>query len=212
MNNPNAWGSPLPPAWLTLPTPSTPAAAWPAPQPVAAEPAKMDEPLGDAMKARLTTERLPLTPDGVLMLWQRTQKALAAAKEDEMEIRKTAVKVYVPQPREGMNNVDLGNGYTLKAGVKFNYKLDSDIKKVEDALDRIAKVSNEAAFLADRLVSWTPNFLLTEYRLLEERAKDTNTDAYDRGVARDILKILSEVLTITDAAPTLEIKEPKAKK
>lgn len=189
----------------SLPQPTTK----PAPQP---EPAKLDDPISDAMKARLTAERLPVTPDGVLMLWQRVKLAQEAIKEDEMNIRKIAVKVYVPQPREGMNNVDLGNGYTLKAAVKYNYRLDPDNKKVEDALDRVARVSNEAAFIADRLVNWTPNFLLTEYRLLQDQAADTNTDQYSKGVARDILKIVSEVLTITDAAPTLEIKEPKAKK
>lgn len=166
--------------------------------------AKLDDPISDAMRQRLEKERLPATPDGILMLWQRTQKILADAKLDEMDIRKTAVKVYVPQPKEGMNNVDLGQGYVLKAGVKFNYTLDPDNAKVEAALDDISTMGNEGAFLAERLVKWQASFLLTEYRPL------CDDDATD--IQKKIKKRIEQVLTITDAAPTLEIKEPKSKK
>jgi len=105
-----------------------------------------------------------------------------------------------------MNTQDLGNGYQLKAGVKYNYNLDSDNNKIEDALLRIGKVSNEGPFIADRLISWTPNFLLTEYRQLQESAQAGSPQA------KEMLKIVGEILTITDAAPTLEIKQPKGKK
>lgn len=174
----------------------------PAPAP---EPAKLDDPLSEELKARLIKEKLPTTPDGLLMLWQRTQQILADAKADEMEIRKTAVKVYVPKPVEGMNNVDLGSGFTLKAAVKFNYKL-ADNKTVEDGLDKISKISNEASFIADRLIGWTPNFYVSEYREIQKAADE------DSNQAKEMLRIIETFLTITDAAPTLEIKAPKVKK
>jgi hypothetical protein len=147
-----------------------------------------------------------LSRDDLLMLWEKTKQALADAKEKEMELRKYIVARAFPNPNEGMNTEELGNGYQLKAGVKFNYKLVGDNKQIQNALSRIGTVGNQGAFIAERLVSWTPNFLLTEYRVLQEEAEN------DSPYAKEILKIIGEVLEVTDAAPSLEIKAPKAKK
>lgn len=143
--------------------------------------------------------------DGVLMLWQKAQKDLSAAKAFEMDIRKIAVKLTVTDPKEGMNTVELGNGYVAKAAIKYNYKL-KDNDTVEASLAAIAKVGNEGSFIADRLVSWTPNFLLTEYRALQEECEKDNPQA------KQIMKHINDMLIIDEAAPTLEIKEPKEKK
>jgi hypothetical protein len=144
--------------------------------------------------------------DQVLQAWADAQKALKEAKDFEMLLRKYIVKRAFPEPAEGTNTQELGNGYELKAVVKFNYKLDPDNKKIEAALDRIAAIGNQGQFVADRLVSWTPNFLKTEYTNLQEEAKGGSVHA------AEILRIIGEVLTIDDAAPTLDIKAPKAKK
>lgn len=144
--------------------------------------------------------------DAVLLEWQRLKDQLAKLKEIELEFRKYVVKRNFPNPDEGTNSLELGNGYTLKAGIKFNYKL-ADNDTVEKGLEDIAKIGNQGAFIADRLISWTPNFLLTEYRQLQEEADKGSADA------KAILNIIATFLTIDDkAAPTLEIKEPKGKK
>jgi len=145
-----------------------------------------------------------LSQDQVLLKWQQAKDALAKAKDFELELRKYVVSRAFPDRTEGMNTIELGAGYALKAGVKFNYTLDSDNAKVEAALDAIAKVGNQGSFIADRLVVWRASFLLTEYR---ELCKDDATE--DQKVIR---RIIESVLTITDAAPTLEIKAPKDKK
>ena len=146
-----------------------------------------------------------MNEDQLLMLWDEKKKAIEQAKEAEMELRKYIVGRAFPQKREGMNTKELGNGYKLKSEVKYNYNLAAN-DKVEDCLDRISKIGNSGAFIADRLVSWKPNFLLTEYRQLCE-----DKDKGDK-VADSILNIVNEMLTITEAAPSLEIKEPKGKK
>lgn len=145
------------------------------------------------------------TQDQCIMHWQSLKDALAAAKDAEMEMRKYVVSRAFPDAKEGMNNMDLGNGYTLKAGVKFNYKL-PDNDKVEAGLKKLETLGNEGTFIADRLVSWTPNFLLKEFRILEEDAEKGSQ------FAKDALKIVYEFLEVSEAAPTLEIKEPKGKK
>lgn len=140
--------------------------------------------------------------DEILLEWDKRKKLLTKAKDDEMEFRKYVVQRAFPQPKKGMNNVDLGNGYTLKANIKYNYKLnDNDV--VEKGLDELAHTGNDGSFIADRLVSWTPNFLLSEYRVIQEDAEKGSV------IAKERLKIIDKFLTVDDAAPSLEIKEPR---
>lgn len=146
-----------------------------------------------------------LTKDEILMLWQSAKEALTIAKDKEMDLRKYIVKRAFPEPKEGMNKQDLGAGYEIKATIKFNYNLEENAI-VEKTLDEISKVGNEGTFIADRLVSWTPNFLKSEYTKLQQDAEAGNE------TAKQILKLVHKMLIITDATPTLEIKGPKEKK
>lgn len=146
-----------------------------------------------------------LSEDQLLMLWDQKKKAIEIAKEEEMDLRKYIVGRAFPKKDEGMNTKELGNGYQLKAAIKYNYNL-ADNDKVEECLNKITALGNSGAFIADRLVSWKPNFLLTEYRqLVEDKDKGSK-------FAEQCLTIITDMLTITEAAPSLEIKEPKAKK
>lgn len=143
-----------------------------------------------------------LNQDELLFKHQKMKEDLEVLKAHEMELRKYIVSRVFPKPNEGMNTLELGAGYELKATVKYHYNLDASNDKIEAALDRIAKIGNRGPIVAERLISWTPAFLLTEYRLLQEE-KDTSAEA------KAILQIVNEILVITDAAPTLAIKEPK---
>ena len=160
---------------------------------------------GDTVRWPNADDWSKLSEDQILMLWKEKQEAITAAKAEEMDLRKHIVDRAFPQKHEGMNTKDLGEGYQLKAGVKFNYTL-ADNDTVEKCLDRIAKIGNQGVFIADRLVSWKPNFLLTEYRVLQEEADKGSIDA------KAILKEITTMLTIDDAAPTLAIQAPKVKK
>jgi len=154
----------------------------------------------------LNCEGLVFNKDGMLMLHQRTKEKLDHFKSLEMEYRKVCAKLLVEKPKEGMNTVELGNGYQAKIGIKYNYKLDSNNDKVWEGLEKIEKIGNQGKFIAERLVSWTPNFLLSEYRKLQEEAQDGSQEA------KQMLEVVNEFMTITEAAPTLEIREPKVKK
>lgn len=143
--------------------------------------------------------------DDVLLEWQSRQRLLTVAKEREMEFRKYVVTRAFVKPEEGTNTLDLGNGYSLKAAIKYNYKL-ADNDTVEKGLGSLAKIGNQGSFVADRLVSWTPNFLLTEYRVIQEDANKGSVEAIE------MMKVITSFLTITEAAPSLTISEPKVKK
>ena len=151
----------------------------------------------------LNSRHFPISNDGMLMLWNKHKEMLNHYKEKEMEYRKICAAFLVPAKTEGTTNVELGEGYQAKVVTKFNYKLPEN-DKVWLALDKISTIGNEGKFIAERLVSWTPSFLKTEYTTLQEEA--------DKGSeqAKAILKIVNEdLITITEAAPQLEIKEPK---
>ncbi len=138
-----------------------------------------------------------MTQDELLVRWQCLKDQVETAKTVEMDMRKYIVSRAFPNKHEGTNTQELGNGYQLKAGIKYNYSLDPDNKQVEQALDKIALIGNQGSFIADRLVSWKPSLCLSEYRELDNE---------------EIKRELHKVLTITEAVPTLEIKQPKEKK
>lgn len=144
----------------------------------------------------------------ILADWEQAKKDLDAAKETEMELRKKFVAVATQADKiSGTENVDLGNGYKAKTVKKVNYKLGSNVEgvsardAVDAALQKIEALGDEGRFIADRLVKWTADLSVSEYKALDE---------HPRGA--EIKALLSPVLTIDSGAPTLEIVAPKAKK
>ena len=171
------------------------------------QPSAKPEWLTPHIEQQLANNNWPLTIDGLLMLHKRAKAFLDYWKEEEMSLRKIAAVLLVPTKTEGTTQVELGNGFAAKVVNKYNYKLNSDNDKIWSCLDRVSKVGNQGAFIAERLVSWTPNFSKTEYTTLQEEAEKGSEDA------KAILKIVNdEMLTITEGAPTLDIVEPKVKK
>lgn len=131
--------------------------------------------------------------NAALLAWQEAAKVLEAAKADEMEKRLKAFGMCFIKPKEGTNTLTLGNGYELKAEYKFNYSLDKD--KVDDALEKIEKLGNEGTFIAERLVKWSPELSISEYRKLDKQYLD----------------LITPVLTIKPGTPSLKIVPPKGK-
>lgn len=152
-----------------------------------------------------------MTRDEALVKWNEAKRVKAEAEALEMSLRKFCVAILpqttaAPQPlQEGTNNFELGAGYVAKVVAKFNYKLDSDTKKVQKCADAMTRVSNEGGFIADRLFNWKVDISVSEYRKLDEEAKTSLPH-------KQMLELVNQVLTMSPGAPTLEIKEPKAKR
>lgn len=131
-----------------------------------------------------------LSRDQQILAWDAAKKELDALKDREMKMRKHIVESnsHGFDPTQiGSQNVDLGNGWLLKAVVKQSYKLDTDVDKVEAALGKLED------WQADRLVKWSPTMSVTEYKQLGD-AERAAIDA---------------VLTISLASPTLTLVPPK---
>lgn len=143
-----------------------------------------------------------MSKDALLMLQQKYTGELARLKLVESLLRAEVVNRYFGSDiKEGMNNYDLGRGYTLKVTHGFNYNLSESekpknggvVKATSLALARIKTLGNEGAFIAERLVKWTPELSITEYRKLGDEYK----------------KIIDTALTISAASPKVEVAEPK---
>lgn len=136
------------------------------------------------------------TIDNVMAAWVAAETKLQEVKLEEMLLRKAVFEVKFPGIPEGTHRVPLANGYQLKAVGKLNYNLANKEGQTEKALEELEKLGPKGAFLADRLVKWSPELSITEYRQLEPQYK----------------AIIDTVLTVKPAAPTLEIEPPKVEK
>jgi hypothetical protein len=141
--------------------------------------------------------------DRQLTEWEAAKRKLEEAKADEMEIRKKVVAFNFNREKlEGTERVELNNGWELKAVKKLNYNFVSPVEgidrkvAVDDALTRIEQLTPEGSFIADRLVKWTPELSVSEYRKLEPQVK----------------AIIDTVIETKEGAPTLELVPPKGTK
>jgi len=95
--------------------------------------------------------------------------------------------------REGMENLELGNGYKLKATFKLSRKLENKDGETSEALRMIAETGEAGKLYAERLVKWSPELSVSEYKKLP-----TN-----------IREVIDSCVTSKATTPSLEIVEPK---
>jgi hypothetical protein len=116
------------------------------------------------------------------------QNLVSRLKEQELDLRIKVAHSGITTQAEGVNTAALGNGFQLKATIKYTYKIDNENKRVLDK--QLAKLPDD---VADRLIAWKPTLVLTEYRKLDAKHKN----------------IADTFITTTEAAPVVEIKAPK---
>lgn len=137
--------------------------------------------------------------DAKILQWQESVKALAAAKDAEAALRREVLTDcfgFDPDAlREGTENVELGNGYKLKAVFKISRNLNNENDAVDKVLSKIEKTGPEGQFVAERLVKWKPELSISEYKKLPEKFR----------------KMIDEVVTSKEATPSVELVEPKSK-
>jgi len=132
--------------------------------------------------------------DAKILEWRAAQAALALAKEQEAALRAEVVALaFADHKDEGTENVELGNGWKLKAVFKIGYTLDNKDDAVDKALSKIEKAGGEGEFIAGRLVKWKPELSVSEYKKLPDKFR----------------KIIDAVLTTKPGTPSLELIEPK---
>lgn len=121
----------------------------------------------------------------LLQQWSDLNTQLKAVKDAELGLRKQLFAYFFPNPEEGTNTVDLGNGWKLKAGYKLNRSVD------KAALMSVLKEMPEGS--EDTLIDYKPSLKLSAYRKLD----------------KDICLVFDEALITKPGTPTLDIVPPK---
>lgn len=131
--------------------------------------------------------------DEKIVEWLDASKKLAEAKEQELLLRNEVIKLSFKNPKEsGTENVELGNGYKLKAVFKLNYRLNNLNDGVNKAIQQIEKLEPQGSFITQRLIKWKPELSITEYNKLDSKVKD----------------IINEVVISYPGTPSLELVSP----
>lgn len=132
--------------------------------------------------------------------WLETKAEFTRLQALERAKRAVLYQTLAPGNVDTTETVDLGGDYKLKLTGSLNYKLQYSQKENGDAalnaaIDAIEKAGNEGPFIADRLIKWTPELAVGEYKKLDPNGK--------------IKPLIDAVLTITPGSPTLEFVKPK---
>ena len=132
-------------------------------------------------------EQQKMTPEEAffeLQLWWQTAEQLTQLRNKEAAMRKRLAGYYFAAPNEGVNKLDLGNGFDLVLEHKFNRSVD------EPALNSVKAADIKRLGLPmDDLFVWKPSLVVREYRDL----------------SAEQLKFIDALLDIKEAMPSMHI-------
>jgi hypothetical protein len=122
----------------------------------------------------------------------------------EQRLRLVVFELEFPSPEEGTNRAPLPDGRELVCQYPYSYKLANKEGETEKALDAITAISQQAGFIADRLIKWEPDLSIKEYRTL-----NPDNPAGQTPEQKAIIAILQGVLTIKPGMPQMKIEQAK---
>lgn len=146
-------------------------------------------------------EYATLTPAQKLAYWEALKPAMKAITDEEARVRRDIVAGLFPNAQSGTNTFPLADGREVKAVIGTNYTLAGN-EAVDAVCDQIERIGNQGAFLAERLITWTPKLAVGEYKELDTNSEDQKL----------IKSLLDTIITTKPAMPTLEIVTPSKKK
>lgn len=98
--------------------------------------------------------------------WAAANEALQLAKTRELELRGQVVKACFEEDLvSGTTNLVLDRGYTLKANRRPSTKI-TDMIKFKAAIATLLKTGKVGKLLVTRLLKWTPEVSLSEFKKL----------------------------------------------
>lgn len=138
--------------------------------------------------------------DELLARWQSEKLLLDRAKADELKHRIDFVRFAFSKDKlEGTERIELHNGYVAR-GVKYLvYKFvsrnegETAEEALKGAIDALVESGPEGVFVARRLIRFTPELVVGEYKKLPTRLRE----------------IMDRVIEVREGTPTLEIIPPK---
>ncbi len=124
---------------------------------------------------------------GELAEWFDMKSQLKKLKDKEILMRKKISTHFFPDPKEGTNRHNLGDGYDLVLNHSLNRSID------EGALNALASQLAEASVSVDAMVRTKPSLNKRAYNTLTEEQR----------------QLFDQALVIKDGSPTLSIVKCK---
>ena len=127
----------------------------------------------------------------LLAEWEKAKAAVPAAAlviSREQDLRKKVIATVFPAPSEGVNKLDLANGWALKATCPVTRTVD------DAAFDLLRPKLAELGVIADTLVKTKLSLETKAYRNLSDATR----------------ALVDEALTIKPGSYTLELVPPKS--
>jgi hypothetical protein len=119
--------------------------------------------------------------------WYVMQKQMAKLRVSEMFLRKKIFAALFPDPHEGTNSFDLGDGYVVKGVYSITRDVDAG------TLQNCADLLRQNGIRVDDLVNYKPSLAKANYNRLTEEQK----------------QMFDQVLIVKPGSPSLEIVKPK---
>jgi len=132
----------------------------------------------------------------VLQQWSEAKKTLDAAKAAEMRLRLIIVNesgLFDPAKASGTQTVAIGNGWSVKAEKKIDYKVDNKQGEAFAVMHQLCAMGESTARIAKDLFSFDANIRTTKYKELTDEER----------------KVVDTILTNKPATPSLTLIEPK---
>lgn len=134
-----------------------------------------------------------MKPSVEIQRWAETKAELDRVKARELEQRLALIaKHFADPPEEGTVAVDVGAGHELVATFALRYGLPNE-ELTRPVLDKMAKADPAGGELVKRLVKWTPELRISEWRKLPPK----------------LAKLIAAIVKTPPATPTLELRSPK---
>lgn len=160
---------------------------------------------------QLAQEKAQVMKD--LATWYDCQAKLEKLKADELTYRNKVVQYFFPDGlKEGVQDVDMPEGWKLKVTGKINRKVQPElIAMVTQELDKVQEsVPAEERLQCADLIRYKPELSVTEYKKLVEQVKTSSGGTQE--FFKTLLTTFDQVLVTSDGTPSVELIQPKKPK
>lgn len=144
----------------------------------------------------LLRKRWPFDKAELLDKWKTARSNLAQWAVYEAELRTLIVFEAGFPAEDGTHYFELAEGFRLQCVRRTNYTISKEKGALEGALLNITNMGEEGKFIAQRVIKYTPELVMKEYKDLQPHYKS----------------ILDRVVTSKPGMPALELIPPKEPK
>lgn len=159
----------------------------------------------ETMPKKLAKVDLTQDMNTLLMRWKEVSDQVALLKSEENQLRmKIVASSFDAAKLEGVQTLELGQGWRLKATKNLNISATNESSQTEKLLNELGKIDPG---LAQGLVRWKPDVSTKTYREVVELVTKKNGETL---MHPELAVAFAAAVTVKPGMPELELVPPKA--